>query len=114
MDEPLVGIDPAGQHETKQLFNSRIEEDKTVFISTHMLDTAERMCDRVAIINKGKNIASGNLGNLQKLPKTAEHATLEDVFLKLTEETEQTTDTASSEESKKTRRGLLGLFRRRG
>jgi len=111
LDEPLVGIDPAGQHKIKQLFNRRTKEDKTVFISTHMLDTAERMCDRVAVIHNGIDVASGDLENLQKLSKTEEHATLEDVFLKLTEEAEQEIDKTSNI-SPKRRRGLFGLFRR--
>lgn len=87
LDEPLIGIDPAGQHAIKQIFNKRVEENKTVFLSTHMLDTAERMCNRVAIIHKGKNVATGDLRHLRRLSETGEDATLEEVFLKLTEET---------------------------
>jgi len=112
LDEPLVGIDPAGQHRVKELFNERIKENKTVFISTHMLDTAERMCGRVAIIHKGRNVASGDLKHLQSLSKTGENATLEEVFLKLTEEAEETfTDAVLSGSSKKASRGFFGLFR---
>ncbi|MCW4027506.1 MAG: ABC transporter ATP-binding protein [Candidatus Bathyarchaeota archaeon] len=113
LDEPLVGIDPAGQHRIKQLFNERMEDGKTVFISTHMLDTAERMCDRVAVIHKGRNVASGDLKSLQKLSETAEHATLEEVFLKLTEESEeQMAETPSDQPTERRRRGLFGRFRR--
>lgn len=113
LDEPLVGIDPAGQHRIKQLFNERMEDGKTVFISTHMLDTAERMCDRVAVIHKGRNVASGDLKRLQKLSETAEHATLEEVFLKLTEESEeQMAETPSDQPTERRRRGLFGRFRR--
>lgn len=113
LDEPLVGIDPAGQHRIKQLFNERMEDGKTVFISTHMLDTAERMCDRVAVIHKGRNVASGDLKSLQKLSETAEHATLEEVFLKLTEESEeQMAETPSDQPTERRRRGLFGRFGR--
>jgi ABC-2 type transport system ATP-binding protein len=113
LDEPLIGIDPAGQHKIRELFNTRTEENKTVFISTHMLDTAERMCDRVAIIHKGRNVASGDLTQLQSLSKTGEHATLEEVFLKLTEEAEKESAQSQVEEQPtKTKRGLAGLFRR--
>jgi len=113
LDEPLVGIDPAGQHRIKQLFNERMKEGKTVFISTHMLDTAERMCDRVAVIHKGRNVASGDLRSLQKLSETAEHATLEEVFLKLTEESEeQMAETPSDQPTERRRRGLFGRFGR--
>ena len=86
LDEPLMGIDPAGQHRIKELFNERVKEGKTVFISTHMLDTAERMCKRVAVIHKGKRIASGDLSYLRKVSEEGGNATLEEVFLKLTEE----------------------------
>ncbi|MEM2899495.1 MAG: ABC transporter ATP-binding protein [Thermoplasmata archaeon] len=90
LDEPLIGIDPVGQHVIKDLFNARTKENKTIFLSTHMLDTAERMCNRVAIIHKGKNIATGDLKSLQSISETGENATLEEVFLRLTKETEAT------------------------
>jgi ABC-2 type transport system ATP-binding protein len=113
LDEPLIGIDPTGQHKIKELFNTRIEENKAVFISTHMLDTAERMCDRVAIIHNGRNVASGDLAHLQSLSETGEHATLEEVFLKLIKETEEESARRQIEEpQKKPRRGFSGLFRR--
>ncbi len=51
-----------------------------------MLDTAERMCDRVAVIHKGRRIASGDLGSLRRISEEGGNATLEEVFLKLTEE----------------------------
>jgi ABC-2 type transport system ATP-binding protein len=114
LDEPLVGIDPAGQHKIKQLFNKRIKQEKTVFVSTHMLDTAERMCDRVAVIHKGRNIASGDLEILQKLSESEEHATLEEVFLRLTQEAEDETDVNRKESPGRRKRGLFGLFRRTG
>jgi len=110
LDEPLVGIDPAGQHRIKQLFNERTKEGRTIFVSTHMLDTAERMCDRVAVIHNGRNVASGDLKSLQRLSKTEEHATLEQVFLKLTEEAEeQMAPTPLEEPTEKRRRGLFGF-----
>jgi ABC-2 type transport system ATP-binding protein len=112
LDEPLVGIDPAGQHNIKQLFNERIKDDKTIFVSTHMLDTAERMYDRVAVIHKGRKIASGNLKSLQKRSKTAENATLEEVFLKLTKETEEETSEKHNESPSRRKGGLFGRFRR--
>jgi len=110
LDEPLVGIDPAGQHRIKQMFSERIKEGRTIFVSTHMLDTAERMCDRVAVIHNGRNVASGDLKSLQRLSKTEEHATLEEVFLKLTEEAEeQMAPTPLEEPTEKRRRGLFGF-----
>jgi len=113
LDEPLIGIDPAGQHTIKELFNARIKENKTIFLSTHMLDTAERMCNRVAIIHKGRNVATGDLTQLRSLSETKENATLEEVFLKLTEETGTAPSNEKPEEqTRKARRGIFGAFRR--
>jgi len=89
LDEPFIGIDPAGQYRVKELFNERVGAGKTIFISTHMLDTAERLCNRVAIIHGGRGIASGDMENLRRLSKTGENTTLEEVFLKLTQEAAQ-------------------------
>ncbi|MEM1562350.1 MAG: ABC transporter ATP-binding protein [Candidatus Bathyarchaeia archaeon] len=89
LDEPFIGIDPAGQRVLKDIFVERVRRGGTVFISTHLLDTAERLCDRVAIIYRGQNIASGSLESLRKVSKSGENATLEEVFLKLTEETKE-------------------------
>lgn len=114
LDEPLVGIDPAGQHRIKQLFNERVKDNKTVFISTHMLDTAEKMCDRVAVIHKGRNVATGTLENLRKLSKMEEHATLEEVFLKLTEEEAEQATTERQKLPKRRKRFSFSLFRRAG
>ncbi|MEM1587410.1 MAG: ABC transporter ATP-binding protein [Candidatus Bathyarchaeia archaeon] len=86
LDEPFIGIDPAGQRILKDIFVERIKRGGAVFISTHLLDTAERLCDRVAIIHRGQNIASGSLKSLREISRTGENATLEEVFLKLTEE----------------------------
>jgi ABC-2 type transport system ATP-binding protein len=114
LDEPLVGIDPAGQHRIKQLFTERIKGGKTVFVSTHMLDTAERMCDRVAVIHKGGNVASGDLNSLRELSETGENATLEEVFLKLTQEAQEEPVETTREKSneRKRKRGLFGFFGR--
>ena len=89
LDEPLVGIDPVGQHRIKEIFSERVKEGKTVFISTHMLDTAERMCSRVAVIHWGRIVASGDLSTLRGIAREGADATLEEVFLKLTEESEE-------------------------
>ncbi|RLI11648.1 ABC transporter ATP-binding protein [Candidatus Bathyarchaeota archaeon] len=89
LDEPLVGIDPVGQHRIKEIFSERIKEGKTIFISTHMLDTAERMCSRVAVIHWGRIVASGDLSTLRGIAREGTDATLEEVFLKLTEESEE-------------------------
>ncbi|MEM2341245.1 MAG: ABC transporter ATP-binding protein [Candidatus Bathyarchaeia archaeon] len=110
LDEPFIGIDPVGQHVLKDLFIERIKEGKTIFISTHMLDTAERLCNRVAVIYGGQNVASGDLKNLQQLSKTRENATLEEVFLKLMEEAKEQ---IVEEPIEKRRRGIFGPLGRR-
>ena len=86
LDEPLIGIDPAGQHQIKEQLVAMAKEGHTVFVSTHQLDTAERLCKRVAIINRGRNIATGDLESLRSQSHAGEHQTLEEIFLKLTEE----------------------------
>ncbi|MEM3479117.1 MAG: ABC transporter ATP-binding protein [Candidatus Bathyarchaeia archaeon] len=109
LDEPFIGIDPMGQHVLKELFNERVKDGKTIFISTHMLDTAERLCNRVAIIYRGQNIASGDLEDLKQMSRSGENATLEEVFLKLTEEAKE----QPIEETVEKKRGFFGLWGRR-
>ncbi len=113
LDEPLVGIDPAGQHRIKVMFNERIKDGKAVFVSTHMLDTAERICDRVAVIHRGRNVAAGDLKSLRRLSETGEDATLEKVFLKLTEEAEkEDAEIYSEKPPERRRRGFFGFLGR--
>jgi ABC-2 type transport system ATP-binding protein len=85
LDEPLIGIDPRGAHEFKQELIKARDQGCAILISTHLLDTAERFCDRVVILARGKNIAEGTVHALRQ-QANLEGATLEDVFLLLTEE----------------------------
>ncbi|MEM0385616.1 MAG: hypothetical protein QXH64_04095, partial [Nitrososphaeria archaeon] len=62
------------------------ENGCSILLSTHLLDFAERFCDRVAIINKGKNVATGNLEHLKQRVRLGEDTTLEQIFLALTRE----------------------------
>ena len=89
LDEPLIGIDPAGQHQIKEQLVEMARAGNTVLVSTHQLDTAERLCSRVAIINRGRNLATGDLAGLRSQAHAGEHQTLEEIFLKLTEEAGQ-------------------------
>jgi ABC-2 type transport system ATP-binding protein len=82
-DEPLIGIDPAGVHEVKQEILEAKAGGCAVLISTHLLDTAEKLCDRVIILNKGVKVAEGTLAEL-RLFSNMEGAGLEEVFLHLT------------------------------
>jgi len=104
LDEPLIGIDPAGQHLIKEQLTALAHSGGTVLVSTHMLDTAERLCGRVAIIHHGQNVAEGNLAALREKTHTGAQGSLEEIFLKLTEE-------AMAPEPEPPRR--RGLFRRR-
>jgi ABC-2 type transport system ATP-binding protein len=85
LDEPTVGLDPKSARLMKDLLRSFCDQRGTVFISTHILEIAERLCDRVGIIDKGKLIALGSLQDLRaKTNKPKE--SLEDIFMKLTED----------------------------
>src|SRR2546422_3633028 len=86
LDEPLIGVDPAGQHAIKEEARAITRRDGSVVVSTHMLDTAEKLCDRLAIMHRGRIAAMGTLADLRAAARTGEVATLEDVFLRLTEE----------------------------
>lgn len=94
-DEPMIGIDPAGAHELKQELTRARNAGSAVLISTHLLDTAEKLCDRVIILARGKKIAEGTLAELQS-QSGFEGRSLEDVFLKLTEEPNGTADLSHS------------------
>lgn len=84
-DEPLIGIDPQGVHEVKQEIVAAKQSGCAILISTHLLDTAEKLCDRVVILAKGRKLAEGTLGEL-RAQNDLEGAGLEEVFLKLTQE----------------------------
>ena len=85
-DEPLIGIDPRGVHELKEMIFESKSQGNSVLISTHMLDTAEKLCDRIIILQRGSIIAEGNLAELHEQAKMGDNASLEDLFLSLTEE----------------------------
>ena len=87
-DEPLIGIDPRGVHELKEMISESKTQGKSILISTHMLDTAEKLCDRIIILRRGIIIAEGSLAELHERAKMGEDASLEDLFLSLTQEDE--------------------------
>ncbi len=88
-DEPIVGIDPAGVMEMKQEIMRAKEAGCAILISTHLLDTAEKLCDRVIILARGKMVATGTVAELQSYSHM-EGESLEDIFLKLTNESAET------------------------
>ncbi|HEX9983401.1 MAG TPA: ABC transporter ATP-binding protein [Thermoanaerobaculia bacterium] len=81
IDEPMVGLDALAQRQVKLLFRRLADEQKTVFLTTHTLSVAEAVCDRIAILSRGKVVASGTVAELKR---EAPGSPLEDVFLSLT------------------------------
>lgn len=83
LDEPMVGLDPKSAFNLKEIMRIMCDNGKTVFFSTHVLEVAEKLCDRIAIISKGKIVAMGTMNELRSNAKEKE--TLENIFLELTE-----------------------------
>jgi len=83
LDEPTVGLDPKSARLIKDILRQMADRGAAVFLSTHILEIAERMCDRIGIINKGELIAVGTMDELRALGQTG-GASLEDIFLSLT------------------------------
>lgn len=84
LDEPMVGLDPRSSRLFKDLMRSHCDQGYAVFFSTHILEVAERLCDRVGIIDKGKLIACGSMNELRKFSNETDES-LEDIFLELTQ-----------------------------
>lgn len=82
LDEPTVGLDPKSARLIKDILRQLADRGSTVFLSTHILEIAERMCDRIGIISKGKLIAVGTMDELRTLGEG--EGSLEDIFLNLT------------------------------
>ena len=77
MDEPFVGLDPKAVFDIKEILNEMVKDGKIVFYSTHILDVAEKLCSRVAIIKNGKLIKSGSMKEIKG------DKSLENVFMEL-------------------------------
>ena len=82
LDEPTVGLDPKSARLIKDVLRQIADRGSTVFVTTHILEIAERMCDRIGIINSGKLVAVGTMEELRA--KGRGETTLEDIFLSLT------------------------------
>ena len=85
IDEPMVGLDALAQRQVKLLFRRLADEQKTVFLTTHTLSVAEAVCDRIAILSRGKIVATGTTAALKDAAGQP-GSPLEDVFLSLTYE----------------------------
>lgn len=84
LDEPMTGLDPKSSHDLKQMMRKHANSGNSVFFSTHVLEVAEKLCDRIGIINKGKLIFVGTIEEMKKSLK--DNGSLEDLFLELTED----------------------------
>ncbi|MDD7317089.1 MAG: ABC transporter ATP-binding protein [Prevotellaceae bacterium] len=84
LDEPMTGLDPKASFTLKQMMRRHADEGNLVLFSTHVLDVAEKICDRIVIIDRGKMIFSGTIADMHKL--FAGDRSLETMFLELTEE----------------------------
>ncbi len=83
LDEPITGLDPKAIYDLKTMMREYAQQGNVVFFSTHILEVAENLCDRVAIINKGKILFVGNINELKS--KMKENNSLEDLFMEIIE-----------------------------
>ena len=77
MDEPFVGLDPTAAHQLKTIMRQHCDRGGAIFFSTHVLEVAEKLCDKVAIIKNGRLVASGTMDDVRG------DQSLEEVFLEL-------------------------------
>jgi ABC-2 type transport system ATP-binding protein len=82
MDEPFEGVDAVGARLMKDILLEQVHRGATVFLTSHVLDVVERLCDRLAIINKGKLQAQGTMADLRAHAQGGD-TTLEDIFVRL-------------------------------
>jgi ABC-2 type transport system ATP-binding protein len=83
LDEPTNGLDPRAARRVKDLLQELAAHGRTVILSTHILEIAQALCDRVAIMNQGRVVAVGSLAELRSGAGSSE-ASLEELFLQLT------------------------------
>ena len=82
LDEPMIGLDPLGQRELREIVKALRESGTALMISTHMLEQAQAICDRVVIMKSGRSIAAGTFDELRA--RAGENGSAEDLFLELT------------------------------
>ncbi len=85
LDEPFNGIDPISVRGIRNVLRHLTERGTTVFFTTHVMEVVERLCTRVAIINRGRIVGEGSLAELRAKAQAGGDSTLEDIFLKLVE-----------------------------
>ena len=77
LDEPFVGLDPKASHTLKEIMKEMVKKDCSIFFSTHVLEVAEKLCNKIAIIKEGKIVVEGNMKEVIK------YKSLEDTFMQL-------------------------------
>ena len=82
IDEPMTGLDPKSTYELKKIMKEKVKNNQCVFFSTHILDVAEKICDRVGIIDKGELLFVGTLEEIRSELK--ENKSLEELFMEIT------------------------------
>ncbi|MDV3426861.1 MAG: ABC transporter ATP-binding protein [Bacillota bacterium] len=83
LDEPMTGLDPKASFILKEMMRNHADSGKAVFFSTHILEVAEKICDRIAVINKGKILFCGTMEEMKEHFKGSD--SLENMFLRMTE-----------------------------
>jgi len=83
LDEPMTGLDPKASFILKEMMKTHADNGKAVFFSTHVLEVAEKICDRIAVINKGKILFCGTIEEMKEHFKDSD--SLENMFLRMTE-----------------------------
>jgi ABC-2 type transport system ATP-binding protein len=86
LDEPMTGLDPKSAFVLKEMMREHADAGKTVFFSTHVLDVAEKICDRVAVIDKGRILFDGRIDQMREMFRS--NGSLESMFLELVGDTE--------------------------
>lgn len=86
LDEPMTGLDPKSSFYLKEMMREHADKGNVVFFSTHVLEVAEKICDRVGIINKGKLMFCGTMNELRAM--VSENEGLEQIFLEMTNDEE--------------------------
>ncbi len=81
LDEPMTGLDPKSAYELKTMMREHADKGNTVFFSTHVLEVAEKVCDKVAVIGAGRILYAGGIEDMKK----SGHASLEKMFLEMTQ-----------------------------
>jgi ABC-2 type transport system ATP-binding protein len=92
LDEPLTGLDAGSARQVKQVLLDKVRQGVTVIMTTHILEVAERMAERIGVINHGRLVAEGTLAELRA--RVGRETTLEEIFLDLVAQKEMDTDPA--------------------